>query len=528
MTSLATPARIRPQVFPPRCSSESASTLSIPDKSAISRPNVCATVNSYQQEGDLQGVFSVDTKQPGACYAPTLHGRRVRVMLWIGAFVFIMLGLGWAIYFAYSDHPGIVALDLLLLAIGLSIAWFTHKRRFRCAFYLFIVNAWIYVCAMSWFLDIPTPAAPRSLHYYLLAVAACIQIYLRSENPFLRYTLTGICFLSFMFLGSVPYGYGPEYALPDSIRAGGTWINTFSASLTLYTLIHLMVIEIQERSILELDLRRAVHNGELSLVYQPQVDAHGVVLGAEALVRWQHPRHGFIPPGTFIALAEQSDLIIQIGDWVLNQACSRLASWQHQPGLQHLSLSVNVSAIQFSQRDYVQNVKNTLASSGAEPSRLKLELTESALARDIDGIVAKMKELRTLGVELSLDDFGTGFSSLSYLKRLPLQQIKIDQSFVRDLLEDPQDAAIVQTVVDLSRTLGFSVIAEGVETEGQRDALLERGCTQYQGYLFSRPLRDDAFEAYCLQHAWRAPLQATAAEAASNVPTERSPSRNCS
>jgi diguanylate cyclase (GGDEF)-like protein/PAS domain S-box-containing protein len=251
-----------------------------------------------------------------------------------------------------------------------------------------------------------------------------------------------------------------------------------------------------ERASLEKDLREALQKQQLLLFYQPQVDAVGAVIGAEALVRWQHPQRGFVSPAEFIPLAEETGLILPLGLWVLETACAQLAIWAAQPGLERFTVSVNVSARQFGQPNFVDQVLAVLASSGANPQQLKLELTESMLLDNVQEMIAKMSTLKSRGVGFSLDDFGTGYSSLSYLKRLPLDQLKIDQSFVRDLLTDPNDEVIARTIIALASTLGLAVIAEGVETVEQRDALAAQGCHAYQGYLFSRPLPVADFDVF--------------------------------
>jgi diguanylate cyclase (GGDEF)-like protein/PAS domain S-box-containing protein len=253
---------------------------------------------------------------------------------------------------------------------------------------------------------------------------------------------------------------------------------------------------VTERAAMEVDLREALKKRQFILYYQPQVVGHGRVTGAEALLRWQHPRRGMVPPAEFIPLAEETGLILPLGRWVLETACTQLANWATQPGMEHLSLAVNVSANQLHQDDFVYQVLEALGSSGANPKKLKLELTESLLVSNVENTIGKMNALKAHGVGFSLDDFGTGYSSLSYLKRLPLDQLKIDREFVRDILIDPNDAAIARVVVALAESLGLSVIAEGVETEEQRNFLARQGCHAYQGYLFSRPLPLDELEAF--------------------------------
>lgn len=255
---------------------------------------------------------------------------------------------------------------------------------------------------------------------------------------------------------------------------------------------------IKERAALEKDLREAVEQQQFLLHYQALM-ASNKVTGAEVLVRWQHPQRGLVSPLDFIPLAEETGLILSLGEWVLETACTQLASWAKRPELAHLTVAVNVSARQFRQADFAGKVLEILRSTGANPQRLKLELTESLLVSNVEEVVEKMFTLKTKGIGFSLDDFGTGFSSLSYLKRLPLDQLKIDRSFVRDVLTDPNDASIARTIIALAQSLGLGVIAEGVESAEQRDFLAHAGCHAYQGYFFSRPLPLRGFEDFVLQ-----------------------------
>lgn len=255
-----------------------------------------------------------------------------------------------------------------------------------------------------------------------------------------------------------------------------------------------MQTAITARAELEIALRLGLQRREFVLHYQPQVCGDGKLIGAEALVRWQHPQRGLLAPGEFIPIAEESDLIIAMGLQVLEIACLQLVEWSAKHDLCNFAISVNVSARQLRQRDFVEQVLATLDRTGADPHSLKLELTESLLLLDtVEDTIAKMTALRVHGVCFSLDDFGTGYSSLSYLKRLPLDQLKIDQSFVRSVLVDPKDAAIAQMIVTLGQSLHLNVIAEGVETDEQRIFLSGCGCHAYQGYLFGRPMAPRSF-----------------------------------
>lgn len=263
-----------------------------------------------------------------------------------------------------------------------------------------------------------------------------------------------------------------------------------------------MLDQILERSQLVDDLRQAIKEKSFRVYYQPQVDHQGHILGAEALVRWQHPDKGMISPAEFIPVAEETGLILELGHQVLETACQQLAAWAQLSGFEQLTLAVNISARQFQQVDFVAQVCQLVQAHAVNPNLLKLEVTESLLLddEDIANTTGKMLELQKLGVRFSLDDFGTGYSSLAYLKRMPLDQLKIDKSFIDDLLTDAQDQDIVTTIVSLGLSLKLAVIAEGVESQEQKECLTSLGCFSFQGYCFGRPLPIEEFNAYVLNH----------------------------
>ncbi len=258
--------------------------------------------------------------------------------------------------------------------------------------------------------------------------------------------------------------------------------------------------KLQEQLLLEGDLRQALAREQLQLYYQAQANAEGGIVGFEALLRWIHPERGMVSPGAFIPMAEGSELILPIGHWVLRTACQLLQDWSADPQRNQLTVAVNVSARQFLQGDFVNQVRTELDKTGINPRCLKLELTESLVLEDVESTIQKMQELRDLGVLLSMDDFGTGYSSLQYLKRLPVDQLKIDQAFVQDIATSSADAAIAQTIVAMGYALGMEVIAEGVETTEQQQALMAHGCKYFQGYLFSRPLPRPDMESFLQTH----------------------------
>jgi diguanylate cyclase (GGDEF)-like protein len=252
---------------------------------------------------------------------------------------------------------------------------------------------------------------------------------------------------------------------------------------------------VNARAAMEEELRQAIRAKQFVLYYQPQVNSNHMI-GAEALIRWKHPVRGLLAPGEFISLAEQTGLILPLGDWTLEAACKQLAAWAQHAETAHLAMAVNISARQFRQPNFVEQVVGAVIRTGANPQDLRLELTESLLVDNFEEIIAKMTALKAYGLRFALDDFGTGYSSLNYLRLLPLDQLKIDRSFVQDILVDSTSGAIAQTIVSLGKAMCLPVMAEGVETEAQRDFLINLGCHSFQGYLLSRPLPAEEFERF--------------------------------
>jgi diguanylate cyclase (GGDEF)-like protein len=259
-----------------------------------------------------------------------------------------------------------------------------------------------------------------------------------------------------------------------------------------------MQTALDRRASLEAGLRHALSRDEFLLYVQPQVNTARKLIGAECLLRWQPAGRTMVPPDDFIPLAEQTGLILPIGLWVLDMACAQLRRWSEQRQTRDLYLAINVSACQFRQADFVAQIQAALNKHGADPRRLKLELTESLLLDEVDSVVGKMRALQDIGVRFSLDDFGTGYASLAYLKRYPFEQLKVDRSFIRDVTSDPDDAAIVHAILAMGHALRLNVVAEGVEEDAQHDFLVAHGCCLFQGYLFGRPMTFTQFEASML------------------------------
>ena len=255
-----------------------------------------------------------------------------------------------------------------------------------------------------------------------------------------------------------------------------------------------------ERLDLESKLRKALDRKEFVLHYQPQLDTKTKkIIAVEALIRWMHPDKGMMAPMTFIPLAEETGLIIPIGEWILRTACNQNKSWQ-QAGLPSIRITINISSVQFSQKNFVRMVDKILKESCLDPQYLELELTESILMQATTTAVTTLKELKSLGIRLSIDDFGTGYCSLNYLKSFPIDTLKIDQSFVRDLISSQEDKAIIHAMIALGHTLNLHVIAEGVETINQLEYLSEKGSDAVQGFLFSKPLPNDLFKDFFNQN----------------------------
>jgi diguanylate cyclase (GGDEF)-like protein/PAS domain S-box-containing protein len=324
------------------------------------------------------------------------------------------------------------------------------------------------------------------------AKAVAEEILLAVDQPYL---LDGHECLSTCSIGITVFGDHREtvddvmrqadIAMYQAKAAGRNGVHIFSPALQ---------AAVHARAAMEEDLRQGIETNQFLLYYQPQID-DGRLVGAEALLRWNHPRRGILPPGEFISIAEDCGLILPLGDWVLEAACRQIVQWAGRGETAGVTVAVNISALQLRQPDFVESVLSALHRTGANPRNLDLELTESMLVENVDDVIDKMTELKSHGLKFSLDDFGTGYSSLSYLKRLPLDHLKIDHSFVRDILVDASSGAIAQTVISLSQATGLSVIAEGVETEEQRVFLARLGCHAFQGFLFSRPVPIDEFEA---------------------------------
>jgi EAL domain-containing protein (putative c-di-GMP-specific phosphodiesterase class I) len=425
---------------------------------------------------------------------------RERRMLTLFSAAMLVIGVAWGLFFAGQGRWQLVTLDLLMVINGAAAAVLTQRKKLQLAAIILFSTLISVICTIALVFDVPSPQAWRSVHLYLLPLSVAALMAFRTSSAWWRHGLAVVCLVAFGILSVTHYAPYPDLALPDSVRIYGTWVQMVIAVALLYTMLHLMQNDVVSRSSLENDLRQAIAQKQFALHYQVQVDANNQLIGAEALIRWHHPERGMVMPGQFIEAAEQSGLILPMGQWVLETACAQLQRWSTQAHTQGLRLAVNISPLQFGQDNFVPQILDMIDRHGIDAGLLELELTETMLAANLQDIIAKMSALKARGVAFSLDDFGTGYSSLNYLKRLPLNQLKIDQSFIRDVLTDPNDASIARTVVALGHNLGLAVIAEGVETQEQRAFLVESGCEFFQGYLFSKPLSADDFNVFVAQH----------------------------
>jgi diguanylate cyclase len=425
-----------------------------------------------------------------------MHGHRVKVALEVGGLALMVVGTLWVVFLIYSGAWSIAWVDGLLVVLGAVTLVLTRKGRIRSAAFLLLSSLFIMLLGMSLFLDVPSISAPRAVHHYFLLLAFYGYLLLKNEYKLLRQLFFLACLTAFVVFSSTYFGFATQYVVVDDVRVYGAWGNSLIATSLLCLILYIIQSDFSLRTQAGNELTIALLDHQFELYYQPQIDQMGKVFGAEALIRWNHPERGLVSPAEFIPVAEKMGLMMPIGHWVLNAACQQLALWASKNETVHLTLSVNVSAQQFHEAEFVSKVLALVKHKGVDATRLKLELTESVLVENVEEVIMKMTLLKQAGVGVALDDFGTGYSSLSYLKRLPLDQLKIDQSFVRDILTDYHDAAIARTIIALGRDLGLRVVAEGVETEAQQQFLLENGCYAFQGYWFSHPLPISKFDLF--------------------------------
>lgn len=398
------------------------------------------------------------------------------------------MAFGWGVFFAFRQAWALVAVDVAVIAVALMSFLLAHRRQLSAALLFSQVSFLLIILVFCLIFDVPNLAAPRVTHLFLLVLALLGYINYQRERSRLQLAVIVSCLLAFVVFASTHAAAPFAQPIADEFRTFGTWVNAIIAVALLCGGIYVMQLKFALNFDQARDIKAALTNREFELFYQPQVDETGRTTGAEALLRRRRPGGGYISPADFIPAAEQAGLMPVIGDWVLNEACRTLAFWQQDEATRHLKLSVNVSVDQFMKADFVDTILARIAARELDATRLKLELTESMMATDVDVIVEKMRALRAAGITISLDDFGTGYSSLSHLRRLPIHEIKIDRSFVQEAPDSKRNRILLKSIFDIARMLEFSVVAEGIETKEQLLLLQSFGCTIFQGYYFGRPV----------------------------------------
>ncbi len=414
--------------------------------------------------------------------------RRIRWTLRLAGLACIGIGLAWMVCYTLLDRLDLVAVYLLLVAVG--IYALANVRRASPRAVPVLAHAMLLLVGAMALIDVPQAGIPRSVHLYFLPLAAATLLVAGDDARYLGRIFPVLCLVCFVLFGARVIGSDlAVYSPPANIRFITSIANHVLATMLLAVVVLIYRLDINTRLSRARELARALPRGEITVLYQPQVDHTGRVTGAEALVRWQHPTRGLLTPDRFIPLAERSLLIGAIGLDVIRQACTQLRAWADDPELRHLVLAVNVSPLQLFDPGFPAQVKRVLEDTGANPHRLELELTESALSGDPHATRTAMWALRNIGIRWALDDFGTGYSSLSLLRSLPIQKIKIDRHFVVDAAQSDSARRLLEKIVEIPGVLGMSVIAEGIEDAAQRDMLEAMGCRAYQGFLFGRPQR---------------------------------------
>ncbi|UDF28963.1 UNVERIFIED_ORG: EAL domain-containing protein [Roseateles sp. XES5] len=398
------------------------------------------------------------------------------------------MAFGWGVFFALRQAWALVAVDIAVIAVALMSFLLAYRRQLSAALLFSQVSFLLIILVFCIIFDVPNLTAPRVTHLFLLVLALLGYINYQRERSRLQLAVIVSCLLAFVVFASTHAAAPFAQPIADEFRTFGTWVNSIIAVALLCGGIYVMQLKFALNFDQARDIKAALTNREFELFYQPQVDEAGRTTGAEALLRRRRPGGGYISPADFIPAAEQAGLMPVIGDWVLNEACRTLAFWQQDEATRHLKLSVNVSVDQFMKADFVDTMMARIAARELDATRLKLELTESMMATDVDVIVEKMRALRAAGITISLDDFGTGYSSLSHLRRLPIHEIKIDRSFVQEAPDSKRNRILLKSIFDIARMLEFSVVAEGIETKEQLLLLQSFGCTIFQGYYFGRPV----------------------------------------
>jgi diguanylate cyclase len=425
------------------------------------------------------------------------YKNKLTLLLTVASIVITIVAISWAVFFIKIQDWLSAIIESTLIFLGFMGYWHTKHNNTKIIAHVYFPLLFIVMCIVCIFFDVPNAEVQRSNHHYFLPMALYAYVLYQDEHPYLKVGAPILISLAFLLFASTHNGINLSEVTNED-RLTRMWLTNSVALFMLALVALIMQSDFKVRHTLELELSNALLKGELKLYYQPQVEQSGSTIGAEALTRWRHSSLGIIAPEVFIPLAEKSDLILHIGKHVLSAACNQLASWAQNEATAHLTLSVNISVKQFQHHDFVPQIVSLIEETKIDARRLQLEITESIFAHDLEDIMAKMTQLKAYGVRLSLDDFGTGYSSLAYVKNLPLDELKIDKSFTKDVLTSVSAATITKMIISLAHELNIAIIAEGVETNEQRQFLIDNGCHNFQGYLYSTPLPINEFNTFVL------------------------------
>ncbi|WP_035361117.1 putative bifunctional diguanylate cyclase/phosphodiesterase [Acinetobacter calcoaceticus] len=403
-------------------------------------------------------------------------------------FICIIFCFFWTIYFAFAQMWLIVYMDVFFTLVSIFSLFLIYIRRISAGILLSQVVLLAFPVVFCLIFDVATLDRPRVAHLFLPAGAILGYLNYRRDPSFLQIVLIILSIASFIFFSGSSFTLDSAIPLSENIRDHGGWIATCVATLMICISIYAMQLEIQTENTMVQDLRLALAKEQFELFYQPQINASETLIGAEALLRWQHPVLGYVPTKDFIPAAETFGLMPEIGEWVLVQGFKVLQDWSEKEETKDLTLSINISADHFMQPNFEQTVIAMVQKYEVNPAQLILEITESIALNNCVSVIEKMHFLSKNGIQLSLDDFGTGYSSLSYLQKMPIRQIKIDRSFVQAALDDKRSNKLVTGIIKIGLDLNLQVLVEGIETTEQFSAFKNNGCTEFQGYLWGCPM----------------------------------------
>ena len=449
---------------------------------------------------------------------PSIERRRAQRVLVLGPTMLTVQCFAWSLFFAWQGDRWAMLSTMVLLVFALGS--FTQISKHKPGFVevMMFVAVTLLITGMTVAFDAPTSQSPTTLHLFLLPLAVAAFMAFSEARTWVSVVLSGFCLTCFLGLAVSQWTPIAGVSVSDEVRVIAKWLNSIASLGLLLALLYVLNTDAKEHAGMDKELQIALEEKQFVLYYQPQLNQRNQVIGAEVLIRWQHPERGLLAPGAFIDHAERNGLMVPLGHWVIEQACKKLKRWQSDPLFSSLELAVNVSQAQFRQEDFAQNVLQVVQEYGIEPQRLELELTETLMVLNMEDLQHKMKALVERGIRFSLDDFGTGFSSLSLLRQLPLHTLKIDRSFITDLPHDEGSTTIVKTLLGLARSMGLTVVAEGIETPQQHKFLLDHACPVFQGYLFSKPLPLAEFIAFVREH--NTPLETMQVAAPAAEPEE--------